>query len=228
MLQTLAAAAAEASDRYRETAELAKGKLDATRQAKAARSRASCGDDLDRSGADARADDSIDDSRMAWLCAMLLSTSEEALRAKHALMKAHEQQMADAHSLLERRAEEARRTAAAAEEEREALRAELGAASAKLRKGNLEARQARTREAARLQAAREENAKLQEAFRLSEASAKEERRAEMAVSAQREKNLQAAVVRLQRELEHEKRAAAAATHECGDLQVWTATGCRML
>ena len=66
---------------------------------------------------------------MSWLCTMLLNTSDEALQAKHALMRAREQHIADQLQASQAEAAEERSAAEALRRDRHALEesvAELG------------------------------------------------------------------------------------------------------
>ena len=73
MDEAIAAAASEAVARYHETVQLSRSRLG----------------EVQRAGADER------ENRAAWLTCMLITTSEEALRSKEALMHAREQRAQD-------------------------------------------------------------------------------------------------------------------------------------
>ena len=58
---------------------------------------------------------------MSWLCTMLLNTSEEALRAKHALMRAREQHISDQLQASQADASDERAAAEVLRRDRQAL-----------------------------------------------------------------------------------------------------------
>ena len=58
---------------------------------------------------------------MSWLCTMLLNTSDEALQAKHALMRAREQHISDQLQASQAEAAEERSAAEALRRDRHAL-----------------------------------------------------------------------------------------------------------
>ncbi|KAL1523776.1 hypothetical protein AB1Y20_018700 [Prymnesium parvum] len=143
-------------------------------------------------------------AKLSWVACMLLSTSEEALRTKHALMKAHAQHAHDSAA----RAELLERSFGVELEqlkaERDALRASLEQATRRQNKAGIEAKQRQAREASRAQALEAQVAQLQQQLKAGEASWVEKQRAEQegtAAAAQRERNLQTAIVKMQRDLD---------------------------
>ena len=128
--------------------------------------------------------------RMSWLCTMLLNTSEEALRAKHALMRAREQHIADQLQASQTDAAEERSAAEVLRRDRQALEQNMAELGSKQRRQAMEGQQQRTRDGSRLQTLQEQLRQLQTSARLAEAAWKEERRAEIAASSQRERNVQ--------------------------------------
>jgi len=192
-LDELQSAAESALESYRETSTLCRAKLERYRSEAAA-----VNPDVDP---DAPVVDHAQLGRVTWLSCMLLSTSDEALRTSHALMRVREQhtvdQLAAARADAER-AEEAGRHARAMAEQ---LRTQIGEAAERSRRHALESHQQRNRDAGRLRELQAQVAKLQEASRMAESSWKEDRRAELAAAAQREKNFSSAILRLQKDLE---------------------------
>ena len=79
MIDDLAAAEREAVSRFKEIASLSRSRLEAVKSEQAA--------------SDKTASEQL--SRVTWISCMLLNTSEEAMRAKHALMCARGQQASD-------------------------------------------------------------------------------------------------------------------------------------
>ena len=108
MLEALALAESEAMSRYKETTELVRQRLEGVRaEVHAASSTAASA----TSSATSTAGSSTATPQRAalqqlahgsWLAAMLLSTSEDALRATHALMRMREQHAADALANMQR------------------------------------------------------------------------------------------------------------------------------
>lgn len=184
----LAKAAEEASGRFRETARLATEKLDKLRAEGAA------APDLPKEATEVIC-------TLQWLTCMLVNTAEEALKAKTSLLRANEQvatdQLERAHSAVLN----ATSAMEAAQLERDAAHKELQALGQRIRKDGLAARQRQAKDAARVQALTEQASQLQANLRLSEAAWVEERRAEQAAGAQRERNFQSVIVKLQQELD---------------------------
>jgi hypothetical protein len=182
----LAKAAEDATNRFKETARMANERLERLRDGSLAA--------VPSPGAEAL-------SSLQWVACMLLNTAEEALKAKTAVIKAHEQH---AHDRLERAqitAEGAQQTMEVAVAERDSALREVQALSTKLRKDGLASRQRQAKDAARLQALQEQAEQLQANLRLSEAAWAEERRSDHAAATQRERNFQSVIVRLQAELD---------------------------
>ena len=90
---------------------------------------------------------------MSWLCTMLLNTSDAALQAKHALMRAREQHIADQLQASQAEAAEERSAAEALRRDRHALEESVAELGSKQRRQAMEGQQQRTREASKLQAA---------------------------------------------------------------------------
>ena len=179
---TLQRTAEEASARFRETAKLANGKLDSI-----------------RNGEPSSSEETL--ASLQWIACMLLNTGEEALKAKTALARANEQHANDQLERATQSVQNAQQTMETAVAERDAAAKELGSLGSRIRKDGLGARQRQAKDAARLQALAEQNAQLQANFRLSEAAWAEERRAEQAAAAQRERNFQQVIMRLQQEVD---------------------------
>ena len=142
-LTALAEAEASAVARYKETAALSRGRL-AEIQAEAAA--------YARAGSASGQTEAEWMARMSWLCTMLLNTSEEALRAKHALMRAREQHIADQLQSSQADAANATEAAEALRQERAALENQMAELGTKQRRQAMEGQQQRTRDASKLQA----------------------------------------------------------------------------
>lgn len=195
MLDELQSAAEAAVASYKETATLCRSKLEHYRSLSS------------ESGILPEAEGAAQLGRVSWLTCMLLTTSDEALRTSHALMRMREQHTVDqlaAARAAASRATDAEVNAVAAAEQ---LRKQLAEAVERSRKHALEAHQQRNRDAGRLKELQTQVKDLQETARLNEATWREDRRAELAVAAQREKNFSSAILRLQKELEAAKSMA---------------------
>ena len=140
-------------------------------------------------------------SSLSWVAAMLLSTADDALKAKHTLAVASGRAASDQNQRLEHALAEAQRELDAAASERDLLREETQQLGSRMRKEGLATRKRQAKDAARIQALTEQAAQLQANLRLSESAWAEERRAEQAVGAQRERNFQSVIVKLQHEVD---------------------------
>ena len=149
-------------------------------------------------------------SSLSWVTAMLLSTAEEALRSRHALAVASERFAVDQLERAQLELASAHQGLDDVVGERESLRKEAAALGSRVRKDGLSTRQRQAKDAGRIQQLTEQNAQLQANLRLSESAWAEERRAEQAAAAQRERNFQAVILRLQQEVDAMAPAAAAA------------------
>ena len=177
--------AEDASQRYRETAKMANERLDKVRVTAAALPPA--------------AQEAL--GSLQWVTCMLLNTAEDALKAKTALNKAHEQHAADQLDAATMQLEQAHQTMEAALAERDSVHKEMATLGKRIRKDGLTERQRQAKDAARIQALTEQTTQLQANIRLSESAWAEERRAEQAAAAQRERNFQQVIVKLQHELD---------------------------
>jgi len=177
--------AEDASQRYRETAKMANERLDKVRVTAAALPPA--------------AQEAL--GSLQWVTCMLLNTAEDALKAKTALNKAHEQHAADQLEAATMQLEQAHQTMEAALAERDSVQKEMATLGKRIRKDGLTERQRQAKDAARIQALTEQTTQLQANIRLSESAWAEERRAEQAAAAQRERNFQQVIVKLQQELD---------------------------
>lgn len=145
MLDELQAAAESAVASYKETSALCRAKLE--------HYRATAAQAEDRLSASARAASTGEAEqlgRVTWLSCMLLTTSDEALRTSHALMRVREQHTVDQLAAARAdaaRAEDARRASTAAAEQ---MGAQLAEAAERSRRFALEGHQQRNRDAARL------------------------------------------------------------------------------
>jgi hypothetical protein len=140
-------------------------------------------------------------SSLSWAAAMLLTTAEEALRTQQALATATNRSAVDQLERSQAAQEDACETAASAGREREAACRETAALGARIRREGVAARQRQAKDAARIQELTEQVAQLQANIRLADSAWAEERRAEQAAGAQRERNFQAVILRLQREVD---------------------------
>lgn len=146
-LNALSESDAAAVARYKETASLSRGRL-AEIQAEAA-AHALAGGTTRHTEAEWMA-------RMSWLCTMLLNTSEEALRAKHALMRAREQHIADQLQSSQSDALEERRASQALHDDRQGMEQQVHELGGRLRRQAVEGQQQRTRDASKAQALHEQ------------------------------------------------------------------------
>ena len=178
----LAQKSEEASARFKDTTKLANDRLDDIRE------------DDTNSGREVVA-------RLSWIACMLLSTAEDALRTKHALLKGKDQEAADRVDRLEQAYALAKTTCDEAVAARDELKAQLQAANTKAKRDNLAARQRAARDAAKVQDLSTQLETLAANAKITDTALASERVAEQASAAQREKNLNAAVVRLQRDLD---------------------------
>lgn len=198
-MAALQAAAEAATVRFREAAKLTQERLDKARTSEASDAVASGG---------LPAQEAV--SSLSWVAALLLSTAEEALRAKHTLAVASERFAVDQLERAQLELASAHQGLDDVVSERETLRKEAAALGSKVRKEGLSTRQRQAKDAARIQQLTEQNTQLQANLRLSESAWAEERRAEQAAAAQRERNFQAVILRLQQEVDAMAPAAAAA------------------
>ena len=109
-------------------------------------------------------------ARVSWLCTMLLNTSEEALRAKHALMRAREHHISEQLQTCQSDAEEERAAAEVLRRDRQALEQNMAELGSKQRRQAMEGQQQRTRDASKLQALQEQLRQVQTSGRLAEAA----------------------------------------------------------
>ena len=119
MDEAIAAAASEAVARYHETVQLSRSRLG----------------EVQRAGADER------ENRAAWLTCMLITTSEEALRSKEALMHAREQRAQDQLHTAQLDLQEVEAVRERVASERESLRRQLHEVNSKMKRYVVESRQ---------------------------------------------------------------------------------------
>ena len=134
-------------------------------------------------------------ARLSYLAHLLLSTADEALVAKHTLMREQEQASSDEVGRLSVACTAAGEATRAAEAERDAATEQLKVLLAKTRKEQVTSRQRAAKDASRIQDLSREVEQLSSTLKVAEAAWTEERRADHAASSQRERNLNAAVVR---------------------------------
>ena len=129
-MQALANADSEAAARYQETVKLSRSRLE----------------EVQRVGADERS------SRAAWLSCMLITTSDEALRAKEALMLARGQHAQGQLLAAQLELQEQKRACEQVASERESMRRHLAEVNSKMKRSVVESRQQQRRDSSRLQA----------------------------------------------------------------------------
>lgn len=149
-------------------------------------------------------------SSLCWASCVLLSSAEEALQTKQAKVAADNQRASDQLERAQLSCTQSLRDLESVAAERDALRQEVQHLAGRVRKDGLTTRQRQAKDAARIQGLSEQLNQLQASLRLSESAWAEERRAEQAAGAQRERNFQSVIVRLQHELEAVTPAAPAA------------------
>ena len=198
-MSALEAAAEAATVRFREAAATAQERLDKARLQSSQDAVA---------GGGLPAQEAV--SSLSWVAAMLLSTGEEALRAKHTQAAASERRAVDQLERAQLELASAHQGLDDVVGERESLRKEAAALGSRVRKEGLSTRQRQAKDAARIQQLTDQATQLQANLRLSESAWAEERRAEQAAGAQRERNFQAVILRLQQEVDSMAPAAAAA------------------
>ena len=153
-LNALSESDAAAVSRYKETAALSRGRLAEIQAEAAAHARAGSHNEAEWMARYATEGSnsgvagpqagllltrlSLASCRMSWLCTMLLNTSEEALRAKHQLMRAREQHISDQLQASQADAAEERSAAEALRCDRQALEASVAELGSKQRRQAME------------------------------------------------------------------------------------------
>ena len=189
-MATTSAAAEEARSRLHDAAALAQERIAKVRSAE---TQAAIG------GGGLPAQEAV--SSLSWVACMLLSTSEEALRKQQVLATAENHRLNDQLERLQRALASSQQGLEGAVAERDQLQKEVAALGSRIRKEGLTARQRQAKDAAKIQQLTERTEQQQANLRLSESAWAEERRAEQAAGTQRERNMQAVIVKLQQEVD---------------------------